>query len=291
MQNSAELPKFQQKDLASQKNAEQKDIPEGLLVMREEDVELYKDWVKNKIKVWHGLNPDLVVLADSSATPIGFALKEAYIKTYGKNSSPKFYRFDPNMAVSIPMDWRVEGAPMELPLEELENQDGSSGRKMRALEVQSELKKFIGNGKRVITYDETSKIPGRDPHEDKIVQVMANGVNLRDDITLDFSESSKWGQANRGFYALARTVFGESDVWIDSGQPNRPSKYPDAQWVDAKEQAYFNHIHSRYENPISKGSGPKKDPQKKQKAMEFIHDLKFIGELAAKEILEEQQKK
>lgn len=296
MPNSEELPKVQSENLADQK-IEQKDIPEGFLVMREEDVELYKTWVKKKIKVWHELNPDLVILADSSAVPIGFALKEAYIKTFGKDSFPKFYRFNPGSSLRIPMDWRIGGAPLELPVEELENRAkefGSKGAKDSALIMQSELKKFIGRGKRIITYDETSRIPGRDEGEDKIVQVMANGKSLREDITLDFSKSSEWGQANRGFYALARTVFGESDVWIDSGEPNRPSEYPHAQWMDLKKQSYFHHIRGRYENPVSKsikGSGPTKDPQKKERAMEFIHDLKFIGDLVAEEILKEQQEK
>lgn len=281
---SEQIPQQPNPDNLDNPKEEKIVIPEGFLVMKEEDIELYKSWTKKKIKIWHELSPDLVILADSSAVPIGFALKEAYIKTYGKDNSPKFYRFDPSMALGIPVDWRMNGAPADLPLGELENKTGG---KESALELQTELKKFIGRGKKVIAYDETSKIPGRSPSEDKIVQVMANGVNLRNDITLNFSESSEWGQANRGLYALARTIFGESDVWIDSGQPNRPSKHPDDPSIDYAERTYFNHLRGRYENPVSKRSGPTKNPQKNQKAMEFIHDLKFIGVLAAEEILKE----
>jgi Zn-finger nucleic acid-binding protein len=292
-------------------------IAEGFLVMREDDVEMYKNWVKKKIEVWHELNPDLVILSDSSAVPIGFALKEAYIKTYGKENSPKFYRFDPK-AVRIPHKWVKEGAPPDLSLEDIENDPinislykNDAEKRVYALELQKELKRFVGKGKRVITYDETSRMPGKDPCGDKIIQMIVNGVRIRDErrddipLSLLVSKSQKnwdgkgpdcyWGQGNIGLHALVSAVLNKGDVWLDSGEPNKLSKYPNAQWKDIRDCKYYHQINgfdeSRYENPISKRKGPKKDPQKKESAMKFIHDLKLLGQQAAEEILKEQKEK
>lgn len=291
-------------------------IAEGFLVMREEDVEMYKNWVKKKIEVWHELNPDLVILSGSSAVPIGFALKEAYIKAYGKENSPKFYRFDPKTN-RIPHKWVKEGAPQDLSLEDIENDPinislynkDDERKKIFALKLQKELKRFVGKGKRVITYDETSRMPGKDPHGDKIIQMFANGARLRDEQRDDIPLSDldgriqknwggkgdeyHWGQGNIGLHALVSAVLNKGDVWIDSGEPNRPSKYPDTPWIDNLDQSYHAQINYDpiYENPVLKLKGPKKDPQEKERAMKFIHDLKLLGQQAAEEILKEQKEK
>ena len=80
-------------------------------VMSAEDIKESKDWVKRTVPEWHDkVNPDVVLLTETSAVQFGWLLRNAWKEAYPNQKIPKFYRSDIGSETSYGTSrlWRQE---------------------------------------------------------------------------------------------------------------------------------------------------------------------------------------
>ena len=78
-------------------------------VMTKEDVRNYKNWTTSKVRKWHdGFKPDYILLTETSAVPLGYAIKSAWKHTYPEEKPPIFLRVDPKQLTRAMSEDNVE---------------------------------------------------------------------------------------------------------------------------------------------------------------------------------------
>lgn len=63
------------------------------LIMSPEELDIYSRFIKSKVEGWHKINPDVVLVCESTALPLAFGIKEAFQTAY-PDKTPDFHRFN-----------------------------------------------------------------------------------------------------------------------------------------------------------------------------------------------------
>ncbi len=272
-------------------------IPEGYEVVETADKEALVEFCGNKLQEWHEIQPDIIVVCDTSAVPIGFIIKKAWKKAYPNEEGPKFYRLDPR----------------QVPKGKLYSRHDHTDPIYYDLKYEDRITSVFGNiknkeDKKVIVFDETAGIGSpvaieafRDNVDVSSVEnpakFMTQGLNSLD-------SALKWIQS-----------IGFQNIYIDAGSPGSNLKvvYPES----GKGFRYHSSLKigmddntgefkaAKYQSPIiSQEKDPntglpltedytdiKKDrgivPPKTMifdKAKEFMHDLNLISDEISKNL-------
>lgn len=247
-----------------------------------EEVEKAKVWIKENVKDWHDrLNPEVVFLPECSATPIGYAIKEAWKQMYSKTETPKFYRFDPSSTF-----WKLTDPEVA---------------KGKQESYEARLKEFLGK-----------RLPSG-----KKTKVLVYDTNIDSESTMDsanyiFSQVAEL-EKDKYSFETGRKHFplpvNSTGVFFDAADPyklardsvedNVPaSEYktkdrPLPRFVSPTMKKAIVHEPDRYHGgmqAVSYGSHSNlmydfrgrivQNEEAKKSAMDFIHDLKLVGKEA-----------
>lgn len=243
-------------------------------VMAPEVVDSYKQWAEERARDWHEINPDIVLLTETSAVPFGWLLRETLRAAFPAEKLPKFYRIYIGTSYSHPVIMNF-----------MENKDGTAVDYLNARDIKPDST--------VLVFDEINRGP-----KSGTICCKKDGKKVIDN----------WGQFFNGTLDSVVGVLekhGINNIYADAGGPknNRQgtSNYEENQVMN-KESDFIKPTrtvkHGR--EPLNKKPEEKlgikyvgfieDDPRLKQRAQNYIHDLKLAGKEAGKELRVELEK-
>lgn len=259
--------------------------------------------LKELIKTWHSYKPDYIFLTETSAVPYGYAIKEAWRVAYPNEEAPTFYRIE---------SWTEQAHIVELgrndDIDSLIENSNSDNLDLPILNKMREgIATYLTNrikkeNARIIIFDQYDKMmnPQRIYNGDESSQTISG---LAHELIKNFPKTTLYfaGVSNYG----KNLDFGRSGFPINKKHPRVTLKRN----VDHKNkestlsgggQFKGNRIDPLADQrPVKKiiqdilknGYNPTgitiKDPERRKEALEYIKNLKEIGKITGKELLEE----
>ncbi|MFA6476026.1 MAG: hypothetical protein WCV68_01275 [Candidatus Paceibacterota bacterium] len=243
-------------------------------VMTPEDVVRYREWAKERVKTWHDeIAPDHIFLTETSAVPFGWLLRNTWRQAYPNEKAPNFFRFA--------MDRGNRGYFCD----------------NNKIYKDYEEKRGINKNEKILIYDETNR------GCEKAINNVKDGVLL--------SEMGCCGQLDE-IVDIFR-MRGYQNIWNDAGQPKTSGFYindwggysylfydndkkfnSEQERDEEKEGRQFYYVKPTRKRRTYKGKEinigrdlvgeREKDPVLRRRALDYIHDLKLVGDEAGAEL-------
>ena len=245
-------------------------------VLKDEDLPAIQKLIpelKERIKYWHDSGVDSVFLAETSATPFGFILKQAWKEAYPEEKVPKFYRIDPRATSTIGMRYKY-----------------ASDQRKHGRIISDYFAKRVNKDSKVVIFDPDS-VAGRQVRHIKmnLEESGVNGENIIRDYGWFVLDSSKKDLNPYGEQNLS-AVFNPHKlkfIWKDTSYESEERDNP----ID-KSIPSFSAEEIRLRGKVSRTvSGGNENAKYAAKTRDYIHDLKLIGKEAGDQLKTELHRK
>lgn len=252
--------------------------------------------LKRLISQWHGLKPDYIFLSETSSIPYGYAIKQAWKEAYPNEDLPRFYRIE---------SWTEKGHIAGLPATDEE--------KVLQTRIQLGIDKFLN--KRVIKKDATILLfdeydKPMSPHRisspsdagggtfkgpAKEIMERFPGAKLyyagTNGLSLDFGRFSfptfKYSRVTlKRNVDYAHRIRTSGQLTPKSKKTGRSMAFIEPLENVPREQIVQNILKQGY-NPTGRTI---KDPKRRKMALQYIQELKEIGEESGRELRAELEK-
>ncbi len=249
-------------------------------VLSYEKKEEVKKWIKMIVGEWHEkVKPDFIFLNDTSATIYGYPIKEAWKIAYPKEKIPTFYRINSYFI-----------------REKMIKRDDKN--------LDAFLKKrILKENPKILIYDETSRTNDNNDHPNtgRLRLYSQNLVENREDfkdfhglslkmVALYITEFMKRNNVHGDVWCsdqnfmgnpIDTTVERKKDYQISRNPISKVGKYGDRRYT--QDEIILKHSPARGRDMMLKGLIAK-HPGQRKRALQFIKELKSIGEEAGKEL-------
>ncbi|MCK9379189.1 MAG: hypothetical protein M0P97_03550 [Candidatus Moranbacteria bacterium] len=255
--------------------------------------------LKELLKYWHQYKPDYIFLTETSAIPYGYAIKEAWKNAYPDEILPMFYRIESwtedSHIVEIKQDDDIDEL---IKNSDIDNQDLPVLNKMREGIIKYLDDRIKKNDAKIIIFDQYDK--SMEP------QRLYEGNESGDTITGLAHELKKHHPEALLYYAGVNNGcnelldFGRHAYPMEKKHPrvtlkrNVDHKKKIARLIDGDERNCVDPLAKKRlareitQEIIEKGYFPVgktiKDPDRRKEALEYIKNLKEVGQLAGQEL-------
>jgi hypothetical protein len=257
-------------------------------VISDKDFQEYRKWATEKVRLWHDrIKPDYILLTETTATPLGWLLKETWKSKYPNERVPKFFRSD--------IGNKRNGDESISRFYSGDNPLGESYLSARKIDKK----------KKILVFDEMDKSKSFRKRKGPI-EFVKNGTALYDRDTKNPLQSKISAQCETlGRNVIALDSIGCKNIWTDAGMPDgyapkfmtELNPYSDQEYSHSylgdinpekgrslkgayikptrKQDLNSEQRDYRIKNPYV--GFLEKDPSLRKRALDFIHDLKAAG--------------